>query len=226
MSIQRFDHHIQAEIFAKLRHSPTLRYKDLKNPELESSQFMYHLRELIKLKLVEKTDDGYYKLAPKGVELAQHFSSEVANLQEAPLTYSLIFLRTKTKKWFVSHRKRHPFIGKYACISGKVHMQETLRTAAKRELSEFSKGKIDIPLIYSGYVSVLVHQKNALNHVTGPVWFADNLEEIELPEINRGDTKWVEWEKIDYNEFIPGWREIVEMIESGKSDYLDLEFDV
>ena len=51
-------------------------------------------------------------------------------------------------------------------------------------------------------------------------------KEIELPEINRGDTKWVEWEKIDYHEFIPGWREIVEMIESGEPAYLDLEFTV
>lgn len=225
MSIQRFDHHIQADIFAKLRHNPTQRFKDLKNPELESSQFMYHLRELIKLKLVEKTDDGYYKLAPKGVELAQHFSSALGNLNEAPLSYTLIFLRTKTNKWFALRRNKQPHIGKLACISGKMRMDENLQQAAQRELDSFTNG-IDKPLEYRGFASILIRGKIARTHITGPIWFIDDLEEIALPETATGKGEWIDWQSLSYDDFIPGWREIVAMIESGEPAYLDLEFTV
>lgn len=225
MSIQRFDHHIQADIFAKLRHNPTQRFKDLKNPELESSQFMYHLRELIKLKLIEKTDEGHYKLAPKGVELAQHFSSALGNLNEAPLSYTLIFLRTKTNKWFALRRNKQPHIGKLACISGKMRMDENLQQAAQRELAAFTKG-INKPLEYRGFASILIRGKTARTHITGPIWFIDDLEEIGLPETATGKGEWIDWQSLSYDEFIPGWREIVAMIESNKPTYLDLEFTV
>lgn len=226
MSIQRFDHHIQADIFAKLRHNPTQRFKDLKNPELESSQFMYHLRELMKLKLIEKTDKGLYQLAPKGNELAQHFSSALGNLNEAPLSYTLIFLRTNTNKWYVLRRNKQPHIGKLACISGKIRMDETLQQAAKRELDAFTSGLIDKKLQYRGFASILIRGKTARTHITGPIWFIDELEEITLPETPTGKGEWVDWKNVDYKEFIPGWREIIEMIEQGKPDYLDLEFSV
>ncbi len=52
------------------------------------------------------------------------------------------------------------------------------------------------------------------------------MEEIDLPKTATGKGEWIDWEKVDYEEFIPGWREIVEMIESGKPTYLDLEFDL
>ncbi len=226
MNFQRFHHHIQAEIFAKLRHNVELRYKDLKAPELEPSQFTYHLKELIKQKLIEKTEVGTYRLTSGGVELAQHFSSSKGNLNEAPLTYTLIFLRTTNNKWFIVRRAKHPHINKYACISGKIYMQETLEQAAERELYNQTMGLIKTKLEYRGYVSVMVQDQGFLAHITGPVWFADNLEPIELPSKEHGAIMWADWEKLPYGQFIPGWKEIVEMIETGQPRYLDLSFTV
>ena len=225
MSVQKFDHHIQAEIFSKLRHNSRLRFKDLKNPELESSQFMYHLKGLMAQKLVEKTEDGYYKLAKKGVELAQHFSSALGNLNEAPLSYTLLFLRTKTGKWFVIRRRKQPHIGKLACISGKIRMDETLKQAANRELENFTGITSQTPQ-YKGFASILIKGKAARTHITGPVWFIDNLDEITLPETATGKGEWLSWPELPYEEFIPGWKEIVDMIEQGKPDFLDLVFDI
>jgi len=221
MSFQRIHHHIQAEIFAKLRHNDGLRYKDLKDPGLEPSQFTYHLRELIKEKLVEKTEERTYQLAPAGVELAQHFSSVKGNLNEAPLSYSLIFLRTTDKRWFIVKRAKHPHINKYACISGKMHVDETLKQAAKRELHNQTRGAVKTELEYKGYVSIMVRQKNFLTHITGPVWFADNVEPISLPQSLYGEIMWKDWRELPYGQFIPGWKEIVAMIENGGPGYLD-----
>ncbi len=222
--MQRFHHHIQADIFGKLRYSESLRYKDLKEPGLEPSQFTYHLKELMKQKLVEKNDTGAYRLASAGVELAQHFSSTWKNLKEAPLSYTLVFLRTTDKRWFIIKRGKHPHINKYACISGKIHMDETLEQAAQRELRGQTMGAVTVPLEYRGYVSVKVQEQGYLTHITGPVWFADNLDPVALPPSPYGDIMWVQWEKLPYGQFIPGWKEIVEMIENGGPLYLDLSY--
>lgn len=224
MNLQRFNHHIQADIFAKLRYSDTLRYKDLKEPGLEPSQFTYHLKELMKQKLVEKTEKGSYRLASAGVELAQHFSSTWKNLKEAPLSYTLIFLRTTDKRWFVIKRGKHPHINKYACISGKIHMDETLEQAAQRELHSQTIGAVNAALQYRGYVSVMVREQGYLTHITGPVWFADDIEPVALPPSAFGEIMWADWEKLPYGQFIPGWKEIVQMIESNQPSYLDLSY--
>jgi hypothetical protein len=226
MSIQKFDHHLQAEIFAKLRHNQKLRFKDLKNPELESSQFMYHLKGLMAQKLVEKTNDGYYILSQKGIGLAQHFSSALGNLNEAPLSYTLLFIRTSTNKWFILRRQKQPHISKLACISGKIRMDETIKQAVEREMLAFTSQDWQDKIEYRGFASVLIRGKTGRTHITGPIWLIDGVDEVPLPEFASGKGEWLNWKELSYEEFIPGWREIVEMIESGKPSYLDLEFKV
>ncbi len=201
----------------------TVRYKDLRDPSIESSQFVYHLHELMHRKLVEKVGRGEYRLSAKGVILAQEFSSVTGNIRSATLSYTMIFLRSKVGKWYVLRRTKHPHIDMYACISGKIHLNETLAEAAQREMNDFAAG-IDITLSYRGYASVMVQQGDQTTHITGPVWFADNLDEIELKEVRQGTPQWVDWKTLPYEQFIPGWKEIVEMIESGTPSYLDLSF--
>jgi hypothetical protein len=225
MGVHSFDHHLQAEIFAKLRMHASVRYKDLRDPLIESSQFAYHLHELIKQQLVVKLGRGEYSLTPKGVMLAQDFSSETGKLRSAPQTYSLLFLRSKTGKWYVLERTKHPYIGMYACISGKVHFHETLAEAAARELRDFTMGKVTATPQYCGYASVLIKYSEQQTHVTGPVWFVDGVEETLLEPVRQGIPDWKHWETCDYEQFIPGWAEIVAMIESGKPGLLDLNFE-
>ena len=53
----------------------------------------------------------------------------------------------------------------------------------------------------------------------------DDCEEFDLSKITAKNLLWSDWKTLPYKDFIPGWREIVEMIEKGKPNYLDLEFD-
>lgn len=225
MKSVHFDHHIQSKIFAKLRYSSELRYKDLKDPELESSQFMYHLKGLVSQKLVEKTPGGSYRLTGQGAELAQHFSTEAQNIRLGVLTYSIIFLRSDQGRWLVCTRKKHPHIHKYACISGKVHTEETLEEAARRELAHFTGRSIQTHLTYKGSASIKVEAPEYTTHIYGPVWFGDNIPEITVPDVPHATSQWVDWRTLPYDRFIPGWKEIVEMIESDKPQLLDLQFN-
>lgn len=223
MSIHKFDHHIQATIFANLRESNGLRYRDLKDPSIESSQFVYHLKELIKSGLIEKYAHGSYRLTKKGLSLAQHFSSEKNALREGVLTYSLICIRSKSGKWLLVKRKKQPFYNYYASLSGKVHIGETLRQAAARECSILPT---NIDLHYKGYVSILISGEAIETHISGPVWFADDIEEFDTTTVQERELYWANWQNLPYEQFIPGWREIVDMIESPDANYLDLMFTI
>lgn len=224
MSIHKFDHHIQAEIFARLRASDAVRYRDLKDPAIESSQFVYHLKELAKRGLVEKNEKGHYTLSPKGMSLAQYFSSEKAALNPGTLSYTMLFLRSKTGKWLLVKRKKQPFYDHYAAPSGKIHTHETLAQAAQRELALVTDGKVENNLQYKGYVSILIKTDSAKTHITGPVWFMDNCEEFAVSTITAKNLLWANWKTLPYHEFIPGWQEVIDMIEAGKPSYLDLDF--
>lgn len=220
-----FEHHIQSEIFARLRTAKSLRYSELRDPSMESSLFMYHLNELVRQKLVHKVGRGEYALAPAGVMLAQTFSGETGKPRMGVLSYTLLFLRSDKGRWFVLERTKHPYVGMYACISGKLHMNETLAEAAQRELNDFTLGKFaTAELEYKGYASVMIQKGEQTTHISGPVWFADNVAEIELAPVRHGIPLWMDWEAVAYERFIPGWKEIVQMIEQNKPDYLDLAF--
>lgn len=225
MGDTRIDHHVQATIFAKLRYNESLRYKELKDPSLEPSQFMYHLKSLIRRDLVAKNTDGAYSLTGSGAILAQYFSSEVSNIRLGVLTYSLIFLRSDKGRWLVLKRKKQPHINKYACISGKLHIDETLEEAAMRELAQHV-GTTDLTLRYAGSASVLVRTNNYVTQIYGPVWFADNVSEEATQETKHATSLWADWTTLPYEEFIPGWKEIVAMIEKGVPQLLDLKFDM
>lgn len=225
MSVYGFEHHLQSEIFARLRTAKSLRYSELRDPAMESSLFMYHLNELIRQKLVEKVGRGEYALAPAGVMLAQTFSGETGKPRQGVLGYTLLFMRSDRGKWFVLERTKHPYVGMYACISGKLHMNETLSEAVQRELADFTNGQLsNVTPDYRGYASVMIQKGEQLTHIAGPVWFADNVPEIELQPVRHGNAHWMDWEQQPYERFIPGWKEIVQMIEQGKPSHLDLAF--
>jgi DNA-binding transcriptional ArsR family regulator len=225
MSIQSFDHHIQREIFLRLRHYDVAKYSDICIKSVEPSLFMYHLKELIKMGLVEKVDKGRYQLTRKGLATNQSFSSEKKNIRISPLSYTLIFAKSKDNKWLVLKRHKQPHIFKLGCLSGKIHLGETAEQAANREWHDFTE-LTGYKLECKGYVSVLINDnQGVITHITGPVWFVDDVKSEWSEKLSRhGLLTWMNWEEIDYDEFIPGWREIVEKIESNDTFMLDLSF--
>lgn len=222
MKAVKFDHHVQAQIFAKLRYSESLRYKDLKDPSLEPSQFMYHLKGLIQQDFVMKNSDGSYSLSGTGSVLAQHFSADAGNVRIGVVAYSLIFLRSDKGRWLVLRRRKHPHIGKYACISGKIHTDETLAEAAHRELAQII-GTNAIQLEYKGSASLLIKSGELATHIYGPVWFADGVSEVAIETTSRASAEWTDWRSLPYEQFIPGWKELIEMIESDAVTYVDIK---
>ena len=67
MTMPFTDHHIQDKIIAQLVEGER-RFSDLVPEDMEHSMFMYHMRKLLKLGIVEK-DDQMYRLTMRGAQL-------------------------------------------------------------------------------------------------------------------------------------------------------------
>lgn len=133
-------HKAQVSILRTLRHTPSARYTDLLQPTgMESDVFKFHLRKLIHLRYVVKTDAGLYELTPTGKEFANNLSKQQRTVQKQPkLSMAIIVSRPSgsTTEYLVQQRLRHPYYGFWGCLSGPVQWGETIEASAQRELQK------------------------------------------------------------------------------------------
>jgi 8-oxo-dGTP pyrophosphatase MutT (NUDIX family) len=139
MSQQDF-HKIQIEILLRLMQSPkSLTFSDLLPEELklESYKFNYHLKQLVKDKLVDKLESGY-KLTEKGLNLISVYTvaGEVDSKHKVSVALAAFRTNKNIRELLMQKRLRHPFYGDVTTIAGKVKLGEKILDAAKRKLTE------------------------------------------------------------------------------------------
>jgi ADP-ribose pyrophosphatase YjhB (NUDIX family) len=219
------EHHIQKRIFNRLVGATSMRYSELRPKELEANLFMYHLKELIKMGLVEKGESGY-TLTKNGRSTATRFSIREQGIRIMPSTISVIALRAEDGDWLLYRRKRQPYIDSLGFPSGKIHLGDKLIDAAYRELDEkcgYVRDEVD--LTYRGVFNLVEHEPNNLkNHIIGHVW-TGKVKEKKVFQNHAGETFWGDWEAYAYKEFIPGIKEIITALERPEFFGLDLHFE-
>lgn len=218
------EHHIQMKLFNALVQSEILRYSELKPKELEANLFMYHLKELMKMKLVEKSDKGY-RLTPAGKSTATRFSIREQMIRIMPTVISVLALTSPDGETLLYRRKRHPFIGFLSFPSGKIHLGDTLSDAAYRELKEkCGYEKDEVELNYRGVYNLVEKEAEELkNHVIGHLW-SGVVKDKKVFDQHAGTTFWANWEQQPYEEFISGFKEIIEALEQPEFFGLELSF--
>lgn len=214
------EHHIQKKLFNKLVGASSLRYSQLKPKELEANLFMYHLKELMKMGLVEKLD-GKYALTPKGQLMATRFSIREEQIRIMPSTLSVIVLRSGDE-WLLYRRKRQPYIDAIGFPSGKIHLGESLKDAAERELSEkCGYGAGMVSLVHRGMFNLVDKHDNGLtNHIIGQVW-AGSVTDKKVFSNHAGETFWADWHDCE-SEFMSGTQDLVDALASPDFFHLDL----
>lgn len=134
-------HALQLRILKKLLFSDVVSFAKLKpNPEMENSQFSFHLVRLINNGLVQKEACGY-RLTDRGKEYANRVDSRDLYIRvQAKLSVVPCCIRTLKGKtqYLIYTRKKHPFWGYQGFPSGKIKYGETVTAAAERELREES----------------------------------------------------------------------------------------
>lgn len=161
-------HHIQRAIVHKLLPVESARFSELKPKEMESNIFMYHLKQLISLGIVEKTEGGY-ALTSAGKHFVDRANIESLKIRIQPKLITIITLQRQDGKWLILERLHQPFLNFKGFPSGKVHYGETLQEAANRELKE--KGNIVADLSMRGtFVMRYSSEGEIVNHIIGYVF--------------------------------------------------------
>ena len=133
-------HYIQIELINKISTKPYATFNSLLIENIDSDHMNYHLKRLIKLKLVEK-DRNTYALTDTGKNYVGLIDDTAKAIEKQPKTSVLIQAVRKNPQTgeienLMSKRLKHPYYGKVGKLTGKVRFGETLLAAAQRELLE------------------------------------------------------------------------------------------
>ena len=106
---------------------------------ITSDHVNYHLKELIRHKLVTK-DGIRYILTDLGKDYSGSLDDEIRLLEKQPKVSVIVWATRKRKdgvnEYLVNKRTRQPYYGKVGRLTGKVRYGEALASAALRELRE------------------------------------------------------------------------------------------
>ncbi len=141
MSTAKELHPIQASILRVLMYKPKARFSDLNVEGLSSDHFTFHVKKLLEMELIEKTDESSYCLTRSGKEFTNRFDTDVKQIvleRQAKIGVSIICTRGEEGKteYLIQQRLKQPYYGFYGFVTGKVRWGESVHDTAARELKE------------------------------------------------------------------------------------------
>jgi len=132
-------HEAQAQILKTLLFKTEARFGQLNVTKLTTDHFTFHLKQLVKIGLVKKGENGKYCLTAKGKEFANRFDTEkLAVEKQAKLTILIVAIKKQKGKikFLTQIRLKQPFYGYRAFVTGKIRWGEKVLETAARELKE------------------------------------------------------------------------------------------
>jgi hypothetical protein len=129
-------HHIQKKIIFTLTRKETARFAELKPKDVDGNIFTYHLKQLVAAKLINKTENGGYKLTQKGKLAGINIQLDAKD--ELEQAHSVLFLAVQNAKgeWLLRKRLVHPAYGKIGFLHCEPNAYEDILITAKRMLKE------------------------------------------------------------------------------------------
>lgn len=223
------EHPLQRRVFERLVYAPTLHFSELRDRKVESNLLTYHLTKMCKNGLIKKDTSKGYSLTTRGRALADRISLRTMQFRLQPKISTMIAIRAKnTGRWLMYRRHHQPFIDLIGFPSGKVHFGEMIFKSVQRELYE--KTSLKTPLQRRGEAYfILRDNEDILTHFLGHIFYGETADEEPVKELidKQGDVFWGDPKKYKDSEFIPGYKDVITLIDSGEvSFFRELEYQV
>jgi 8-oxo-dGTP pyrophosphatase MutT (NUDIX family) len=108
---------------------------------MTSDHANFHIKRLLLLDIIQKTDHDTYELTQTGKEFANRYDTDSVDVQYEKQAKIGVIVKAyrdseKGREYLIQQRLKHPFYGYHGCPGGKIKYAETVYDAAKRELSE------------------------------------------------------------------------------------------
>lgn len=219
------EHHIQKQILLSLVLGDGLRFADLKPPDIDSNVFTYHLKQLIKEKLVIKQEDGLYQLTPLGRVGGINIHLSKKQLLEQAHSIILMCLRTKQDGWLLRKRIAQPMYGRVGFVHAEPIAEEPALETATRCFEERTGLSAVFRPAGSGYVRLL--HSNDLESFTHYTLFTADKYTGDFIKIRRnGENYWDKKPDFQDPSMIPSMPDLVKLLEKDVLFYADLNYQV
>jgi ADP-ribose pyrophosphatase YjhB (NUDIX family) len=130
---------IQAGIMRQLFLHDTLRFAEVNVDNVPSDQFSYHLRQLLKYGLIEKGDEGRYRLSVLGRSRAlMLYPDKNSFIEQGFLAVRVVLSKQEDGQeyFLMQDRQLVPYKGTYGIPGDKILFGEDVADAAKRAMRE------------------------------------------------------------------------------------------
>ena len=219
-------HIIQRNILAQLIQCDDCRFSELKPSELESNQFMYHLKVVQREGLVEKLESGRYRLTTQGKLHVDQLSLTSFKRRLQPKIVTLLACRNQNGEWLTLERRNQPLRGQIGFPYGKLHIGEGIEAAAHREL--FEKTGLHADLTHRGDGYITMHESGQIiSQVFFHLFYGEDIQGELRPNSRYGQ---VAWQPVDTDfsqaPFMASMPDLIKQIENSpeKRFFVELEY--
>lgn len=210
-------HFIQKHILRLLSQYPSRRYSELQLHRVESNKFTYHLKKLMSGGYIKKAG-VQYKLTTKGIHYCTRVNFDEHFVRIQPKVATLIVCKNEHAEFLMYQRATQPFLGMIGFPYGKVHLGESVKEAAEREIVE--KTGITATLEQKGITYLLVTDERGevIEHMLCHVFIGINPKGTveNNPELDH--VLWMNKSKITKSNSMPGVADVLRIATSAKRD--------
>ncbi len=151
MSHEAQVHEAQTKILRELLFLPACKFAELQKVSgLESDHAKFHIKRLVELGYVDKTN-SLYSLSVKGKEYANKLDTDAGVIERQPKVAVMLVVEREQdgeKQYIFQERLKHPYYGYWGPPTGKVRWGESILETATRELKE--ETGLDGVFVYRG----------------------------------------------------------------------------
>lgn len=220
---------VQANILRRLFTQDGLRFGAIKDIHTPSDQFSYHLRQLQKQGLIEKSEDLSYRLTPLGKQRSILLSSTSNQfIDQGFLAVRVVLTKVEDGVTFYLMRERQlvPYKGRLETPGDKILRGESIAATAKRAIKEQAGLACDIRILGLQH-SRDIHEGELMQDKYFFVCQATNPSGQLKPRCRNGKHHWLTRKQIENSgSLIHGGLEILNMLSNKTFTFSEPTFDV